>query len=477
MVYPNRTQASGVWKLNNPNSVQINNLAHKKLYSQFPDAGNRAIFFGGLAPGESNIIDFITVSSTGNAADFGDLVSSKYNPGSCSNGVQGFCLGGYDGYPTESNVIEHIHFDTKGNGADFANLNVSVGASSGASNNTRALRMGGGDASVGYENSIDYFTMSTRANAVDFGNLTQSRGQGGTVNNTTRAVNAGGIIATNDNQNTMDFHEIATTGDFADFGDMTAEKNYLSGCSDSTRGIWLGGDIAPSASYSNVIEYITMMSKGNGTDFGDLGTAARGNDAVSNSVRGVYSLGEISGTFGLNTIEYVTIQTTGNAVDFGDLSTARARTGGTSDSHGGLEIGNQGVNPIAGKDMNRWLLPFGEGNLVCLGPGDSRHYTTEWLNLMTKGNTIDWGDLTMIKRICAGNADSIRAFMHGGYDASANALDTIEMSFWQHKGAWSDWGDLINGGAYNTGSMGSSTRCIAEYANAIEYFSPTTDGN
>ena len=69
MVYPNRTQASGVWKLNNPNSVQINNLAHKKLYSQFPDAGNRAIFFGGRAPGESNVIDFITMTSTGNAAD------------------------------------------------------------------------------------------------------------------------------------------------------------------------------------------------------------------------------------------------------------------------------------------------------------------------------------------------------------------------------------------------------------------------
>jgi hypothetical protein len=127
--------------------------------------------------------------------------------------------------------------------------------------------------------------------------------------------------------------------------------------------------------------------------------------------------------------------------------------------------------------MNRWLLPFGEGNLVCLGPGDNRHYTTEWLNIMTKGNTIDWGDLTMIKRICAGNADSIRAFMHGGYDGSANALNTIEMSFWQHKGAWSDWGDLVSAGAYNAGNMGSSTRCLGEYDNAIEYFSPTTAGN
>ena len=129
MVYPNRTQASGVWKLNNSNSVTINNLAHKKLYSQFPDAGNRAIFFGGRAPGEVNTIDFITMTSTGNAADFGDLPSANVTngPTGATSPTRAVFAGGYfASSPNATNAIAYVEIMTTGNAVDFGDLAYST---------------------------------------------------------------------------------------------------------------------------------------------------------------------------------------------------------------------------------------------------------------------------------------------------------------------------------------------------------------
>ena len=35
------------------------------------------IFAGGATPSDSNVIDFITIASTGNAVDFGDITSAR----------------------------------------------------------------------------------------------------------------------------------------------------------------------------------------------------------------------------------------------------------------------------------------------------------------------------------------------------------------------------------------------------------------
>ena len=39
----------------------------------------RGIFAGGFAPGEQNVIDFVTIASTGNATDFGDMFDVALN--------------------------------------------------------------------------------------------------------------------------------------------------------------------------------------------------------------------------------------------------------------------------------------------------------------------------------------------------------------------------------------------------------------
>jgi hypothetical protein len=40
------------------------------------------VFGGG---GSSNVIDYITIASAGNATDFGDLTEARYNLSACSN--------------------------------------------------------------------------------------------------------------------------------------------------------------------------------------------------------------------------------------------------------------------------------------------------------------------------------------------------------------------------------------------------------
>jgi hypothetical protein len=45
------------------------------------------VFAGGQdnASASSNVIDYVTIASTGNATDFGDLVAANYGFAGCSN--------------------------------------------------------------------------------------------------------------------------------------------------------------------------------------------------------------------------------------------------------------------------------------------------------------------------------------------------------------------------------------------------------
>ncbi len=45
----------------------------------------RGIFTGGATPGNNDNIDFVTIASTGNAADFGDLIAAIQSVSGCSD--------------------------------------------------------------------------------------------------------------------------------------------------------------------------------------------------------------------------------------------------------------------------------------------------------------------------------------------------------------------------------------------------------
>ena len=73
----------------------------------------------------SNTIDYITLSSEGNAVDFGDatFARAQIKTGAASQ-IRGCFAGGTTDGSNTYNVIEYIQFSTKGNASDFGDLTV-----------------------------------------------------------------------------------------------------------------------------------------------------------------------------------------------------------------------------------------------------------------------------------------------------------------------------------------------------------------
>jgi hypothetical protein len=295
--------------------------------------GHRGVFFGGGYGGSPtpsyNIIDYVTISTIGNALDFGDLTQTISTTGATASSTRGLRYGGFIGGGTSSNVIDYVTIASTGNAQDFGDTYPNgVQSSIGLSNGTRALFGGGWSPS---RNAISYVTISSTGNALYFGDLTQSRANSAAFASSTRGIwAAGGLVAPAlAASNVIDYVTIATTGNAVDFGD-TITTLYASGCSNSTRGI-----ISWCSSGSNSIEFITIASLGNAQDFGDQTVANRFlSGACSSSTRGIFGGGDTATTG--NIIEYITISTTGNAQDFGDLTQGRFRLSACSNGHGGL---------------------------------------------------------------------------------------------------------------------------------------------
>ena len=235
--------------------------------------GARGVFGNRAEPSITDEIDYITISTLGNAQLFGESTAARYTYSSCSSSTRGFMAGGT---PGTVDTIDYVTFSSTGDATDFGNLTVARWLMmDGCSSSTRGLFAGGRDhpATTTYD-IIDYITMASAGDAKDFGNLTQSR-------------------------------------------------RYGESCSSSTRGIWAGG-YSPD---TNVIEFVTIATTGNGTDFGDMVYNGRDGGAASNATRGIIFGG---GDPAVNNISYITIATLGNTADFGDLDNLKANGGACS---------------------------------------------------------------------------------------------------------------------------------------------------
>lgn len=297
------------------------------------------LFGGGFTPGVStNIIDYITIATTGNAQDFGDLFRISSNNAACSSTTRGV----FAHENASGTTISYVTIATQGNSQSFGNLFQNSSNRGGCSSPTRGIFGGGFVPSPvpgAATNSIDYITIATTGNGQDFGDLTVSRYSLGSCSSPTRGVFAGG--ASTVYQNTIDYITIATTGNAQDFGDLfpDALRNNPAGCSSSTRGVFAGG-FGPSAINSNVISYITIATIGSAQDFGDLTGATINPYGCSSPTRGVFAGGQrllpAPTQVIVNNIDYITIANIGNAQDFGDLTIGRSTGAACSDSHGGL---------------------------------------------------------------------------------------------------------------------------------------------
>ena len=178
----------------------------------------------GSAPSftNTNVIEYVTIQSLGNSVDFGDLTHTGsggwYAGNGRSNSTRVLFAGGAT--PSENNAIEYVTISTLGNAADFGDtITKSYGMGAGnASNAVRAVFFGGTDAPDPHTDVIQYNTFATLGNSVDFGNLSQSRRGGGAVSNCVRGVYAGGRNPAN--VDTIDYVQIMSTGNAVDFGNL-----------------------------------------------------------------------------------------------------------------------------------------------------------------------------------------------------------------------------------------------------------------
>ena len=192
-----------------------------------PYSGSRAVFGGGNVMPAT--IDYITISTPGNASDFGDLTVARYELAATSNGTnnRGVFGGGCIDANNSSATIDYITISTPGNASDFADLTVArdgLAATSNGTNNRGVF--GGGRYPTVIANTIDYITITTPVNASDFGDLTVARFRLAATSNGTsnRGVFGGGY-------NTIDYITITSPGNATDFGDLTVTRYALSATS------------------------------------------------------------------------------------------------------------------------------------------------------------------------------------------------------------------------------------------------------
>ena len=314
-------------------SVRANTATSSAATSRMTHYGNRGIFAGGFSSPPSsykNIIDYITIDTVAETAtDFGDLNNSVIQPAAVSNGTRGV-IGGGEAPTGNINVLDFITIASTGNASDYGDLNNAAGYLSGDSDGNRGF-FAGGQSPTARLDAIDFISISVAANATDFGELTVTRSQLSATSNGSR-----GVITSGKNPspavvyNIIDYITIGTLGDATDFGDGISLKHYHATISDGSRAVTAGGE-SPSPAAIDEIEYFNIGSISNASDFnGEITSARRFVGGVSNGSRGVISSG-YSPTALVDTMDYFPIGVVGtDATDFGELSVARGYVAGTS---------------------------------------------------------------------------------------------------------------------------------------------------
>ena len=474
--------ASGVWNIHDP-----------LIFGQagdWPDPTN-VPSVGIATRGQVNPlvtdIDKFVPESAGNATDFGDLTVARHASSSMGNDTRAIFAGGWDNYggSSRSNVIDYITYATTGNATDFGDVAATTSdANASASNNVRGITFGGRLYSNGnLSNSIEYLTIASTGNAIDFGDLSvdssnsaRHRQGNGMSGSTTRGLASGGYTPAA-LSNVIQYVTIASTGNSTDFGDMSASTDELGFTSSNTRAVIAGGS-GGGGSFRNTLEYVTIASTGNVTDFGDMTVAKAFLMGASSSTKG-FILGGYTGSAAVNTIETITFSTTGDATDFGDLSAVSRSGSANASSHAAVQ-NEAGFPPAA-----IGLLAGGDGI-------NSAGYQSAviFLNITTDGQSGMFGELSAkSSRLALGTAaSSTRGITRIGGSPNYTVTNELEYNTFSTKGAVTDFGNLTSGSVFG-GALSNSTRGVVALgkagtaggegtqSNTIDYFTIASAGN
>ena len=342
-------------------AIRFNSDSHKleywngstwfQIHTATPDIANtgdrlpgpRGIIAGGRvsAPNFSDLIEYVNISSMGNAVDFdADLANAGGRGASVASSTRGIFIGGQSPSPlTFNNDVQYITFAHTGLRFDWGtNLtDGAIPAHTGHSNGTRGVfTLGQTGPAVGdFTNRIEYLEIATTGSAIpDFGDLSSARANpNGAAGSRVRGLYAGGRTDASTRSNVIDMITMATLGNAQDFGDLTGARSLGTAGSNATRAVIAGGYENPGADarVSN-IDYVTIATTGNAQDFGDQTEARTDASAMPSATRCVFGSGDPS----TNRIDFITFASKGDAVDFGDCTARDESFSGMSNAHGGL---------------------------------------------------------------------------------------------------------------------------------------------
>ena len=312
---------------------------------KFVTGGDRGMWGGGnpdemSGPGSKaddggfKVIDYVNITSTGNASDFGRLTIKNFAAAACSNQTRGVWMAGGSSPVTIVDVMQYVTIASTGNATDFGNAAQAIysgaGCSDGSEGNRGLYWAGYAQGSGGtLGNQIAYITITSTGNATDFGDTLTNTGSGQAWADLTRGC-FNGSDPSHNGTNVIQYVTIQSTGNATDFGDMVGSMRYRGAAADATRGVISNGE-----GQSTAIEYVTIATLGNASNFGSSTISTNGRGGCNNETRSCFAGGEDTrgaggnpNQVGYDVIDYVTTQTTGNATDFGNLIIGRRQQPG-----------------------------------------------------------------------------------------------------------------------------------------------------
>ena len=147
----------------------------------------RAVIAGGEEPSKVNTMDFFYLATGQDAQEFGELSSTRSSITPTGDTTRGVFMGGEPGF---TNIIEYVTFSTTGNAVNFGDLSSRAKrAGSSSSNCVRGFYFGGSNDSPSSNttyNDCDAIIIQEQSNSVDFGDL----------HTTTHGFASNGVIST-----------------------------------------------------------------------------------------------------------------------------------------------------------------------------------------------------------------------------------------------------------------------------------------
>jgi len=259
------------------------NLLADSAYVSGSSGGGRGLFAGASTNnGVVNTIQYITIASTGNSTDFGDLTEVGFDLASASDGETAIYAMNLE---NNTSSIQEVTIATTGNATSWSGTLTQAKANgSGASDGTKGFFFGGipTTSSIGI-NEIEYVTIATDGNASDWGDLaTARRSNGGdsACGTSSRILVAGGTDSSGGRTATIDYINPASAGNASSFGNLANALWYTGSTNNDTHAIWVQG-LNASTQFQNYAHRVTIDTTGNASLWGTTAEAGYGIGATS----------------------------------------------------------------------------------------------------------------------------------------------------------------------------------------------------